>query len=537
MLRVIVFSCGAALMGLELVAARVLAPFLGNSIYVWGAVISVVMVALSLGYWLGGQLADRLGAARAIGPVIAASALATVVAPLVATAVLPWAGDLGPRLGSLAAAALIFFVPSILLAMVSPLAVRLAANRGIAHVGRSAGGLYAVSTAGSIFGTLLTSFWLIPLLSIEPLIVWTGILLAGTALLALGLPAEERAGEASNGGAGDRADGGAADGTGAARAAGARRAAAGAVVALVAASMAAGLFVLVKVAPAPARNAEGETVLFRADTQYHRITVTEDATTRHLRFDASHQSAIDLSDPFESRIRYPDYMHLALAIKPDARRVLVLGLGGGAITKRFWRDYPEMTVDSVEIDPVVVEVAERYFGLPEDPRIRVFTEDARRYVQTADQVYDIVVVDAYYSDSLPFHLTTTEFLGEIKARLAPDGVVAYNVISPVEGPGSDLFRSMYRTADSVFGELNVFPIGIGEDGRGEVNRNIIVLASDARVDEATLERRIRTRLDGRVTIEGFEQMAGDRYTDPVPLADVPLLTDGHAPTDSLIEVQ
>jgi spermidine synthase len=297
------------------------------------------------------------------------------------------------------------------------------------------------------------------------------------------------------------------------------------------------MYVLWRVAPVPTENAEGEAILFRADTQYHRITVTEGDGARHLRFDRSHQSAISLDDPYESRIRYPDYMHLALALKSDAKRVLVLGLGGGAITKRFWRDYPGVTVDSVEIDPVVVDVARKYFWLPEDERSRVFVEDARRYVQSTDETYDIVIVDAYYSDSLPFHLTTDEFLRELKAVMAADGVVAYNVISSAEGSGSDLFRSMHRTAGGVWDSLWVFPIGLGTGGSVETRRNIIVLATDTRVSETELRARIESRVDGAVSIEGFAGMADDLYTAPVAVADVPLLTDSHAPTDSLIQVQ
>jgi spermidine synthase len=217
--------------------------------------------------------------------------------------------------------------------------------------------------------------------------------------------------------------------------------------------------------------------------------------------------------------------------------MLVLGLGGGAVTKRMWRDYPELEIDSVEIDPVVVEVARDYFGLPEDERSRVFIEDARRHIQQTDETYDIIIIDAYYSDALPSHLTTQEFLAEVKSRLAPDGVVAYNVISAVDGEGSELFRSMYRTADTVWDTLRVFPIGIAEDDDLEERRNIIVLATDEPLAEGELMADIESAVDGRVTIRGFEEFGEDLYTDVVRLADVPLLTDSHAPTDSLIEVQ
>lgn len=526
MLNAVVFVCGAALMALELVAARVLAPALGNSIFVWGSVISSVMIALSLGYWLGGQVADRFGASKSLAPVIAGAGLLTVLAPLTASAILPWSAGLGPRLGSLAASALVFFAPSLLMAMVTPLGIRLAATKGLAHIGRSSGALSSISTGGSILGTLGTSFWLIPLLSLEPLIVSIGFALLATALAALYLPvfyhAEASAGAAEK----DRAI--------AERVA--RHATAVSLV-LVAAGLATGGYVLARIAPAPAVNEFGESVLFRKDTQYHRIAVTERDGVRHLRFDSSHQSAIDMADGLTSRIRYPDYMQLPMALKPDAKRVLVIGLGGGAVTKRYWHDYPGMRVDSVEIDPVVIDVSRKYFGLPDDPRLRVFAQDGRRFVQTAKDTYDIVVVDAYYSDSLPFHLTTQEFFREIKAVMAPDGVVVYNVISALEGDDSKLFRSMYRTAGTVWDDLQVFSVEVGQGHTPDIRQNLAMLATDQRVSRDDLLAAVRSRAGGAVKVEGFAGMADDLYTGTVLLADVPVMTDAYAPTDSLISVR
>ena len=520
MLNVIVFVCGAALMALEIVAARVLAPALGNSIFVWGSVISVVMLALSLGYWIGGHLADRISASRALAPLTAGAGLLIMLAPLIAKATLPWAANLGPRLGSLTASALIFFLPALLLATVSPLGVRLSASRGLERIGRSAGELYAISTGGSIAGTLATSFWLIPLLSLEPLIVAIGFTLFGCSVASLTLPrlyAEERP-----------------EPTPAAT----RWPNPGALsLGLMLAGVIVGVFVLARVAPVSASNDRGERVLFRTDTQYHRITVTEADNVRHLRFDASNQSAIDLTDGYRSVIAYPNYMDLVFALKPDAKRVLVLGLGAGAITKRWHRDYPNMVIDSVEIDPVVIDVSKRFFALPEDPRLKVYNQDARRFIQTTAETYDLVIVDCYYDEALPFHLTTSEFLGEVKRRVSPDGVVAYNVISSLGGDGSRLFRSMYRTAGTQWDHLWVFPIGYGEDGIKDRRRNIIVLATDADVTRADLLGRIESRVGGTVALNGFLDFAHDLYTERVPDADVRLMTDAHAPTDSLIDVR
>jgi len=523
MLEAIVFVCGAALMGLEFLAARMLAPTLGSSLFVWGSIISIVMVALSLGYWLGGQIADRFGSTRTLAPVIALAGFFTVIIPALSAAVLPALGGLGPRAGSLLASAVVFFAPSIMLAMVSPLGVRLAARRGVGHIGRSAGSLYAISTAGSIAGTIATAFWLIPLLSLDALVVGIGILLFGVALMAENLPrhyeepALERAPQQGSPVA--------------------PRWLRRATTAVVLLGVVIGGTTLARPTDVAPGNAPGERVIYRKDTQYHRLYVTEDDEQRHLRFDRSHQTAMYLDDPFETSFRYPNYLHLAFALKPDAKRVLVIGLGGGSAVKRIWRDYPDSQVDAVEIDPVVVDVAKRYFEVPDDPRIRLITEDGRRFLQDTSETYDVIIVDAYYADALPFHLTTKEFFEEAKTHLAPDGVLAYNLIASAEGSRSRLFRSMHKTVSTVWEQLWVFPIGIGTEGNPTENRNIIVLATDNHTGEREFLLRIANRAGGRVTVPNFPEYAKDLYAERVQTEDVPLLTDQHAPTDSLIDVQ
>ncbi|MBE0476999.1 MAG: fused MFS/spermidine synthase [Coriobacteriia bacterium] len=518
LLNVVVLLCGASLMSLEIVGTRVLAPVMGNSIFVWGSLITAVMVALSAGYWLGGRIADRYGSLRTLGLLVLGAGALTVPIPPLAAAVLPVADGLGPRLGPLTAAAAVFFAPALLLATVSPIAVRIAAHSGIERIGSTAGALYALSTAGSILGTLATAFWLIPVLQVDRLIVSTGLLLlvlGGTCSLA------PEAAEALP--------------VGVRRPAGRLFRASAGVLGVAGALVGVGM--LVDVSTPPATMAGGERIVFRTDSQYHRIAVTDLDGVRSLRFDDSRQSAVDLTDGYTSDILYPDYLHLALAAKPDARRVLVLGLGGGVLAKRMLRDYPEVTIDAVEIDPVVVEVARRYFGLPEDERLGVHVSDARRFVATAEGAYDIVVVDAYYADSLPFHLTTAEFFREIDAVLAPDGVVAYNVIGAIEGRRSELFRSIYRTAGEVWRHEWVFPLQLARRRDPEAIRNIVLLATDSDIPERVLRGRVADRVGGRVTVRGFEDFAEDLYDKPLPLGDVPVLTDRHAPVDSLIRVQ
>ena len=190
--------------------------------------------------------------------------------------------------------------------------------------------------------------------------------------------------------------------------------------------------------------AEGFRVRYRKDSAYHSIAVVEDGQDRYLRFDSSFQSAMDLDDPFVTPFDYVPYLSLAFAYRPEAANALYVGLGGGSAPKRAWRDFPDLRLQAVELDPEVVDVARKWFALPQDPRLAVEVEDGRRYLQRNDRRWDVIVLDAYYSDALPFHLTTQEFLQLVRDRLAPGGIVVANVIGAVEGENSKLFRAFYR---------------------------------------------------------------------------------------------
>jgi spermidine synthase len=510
LLRVLVFVCGAALMALEILGARVLAPVLGNSIFVWGALISSVMVAMSLGYWLGGLLSEKTAHLRALGLAAASGGVLAVAAPSIATRVLPWAATLGPRMGPLTASLAIFFLPTMLLSTISPVAVKVA-SRTAEGVGRTAGGLYSLSTAGSILGSLGTAFWLIPLAPVDTLVIGTGLVLVVAGTLAAFAPHRPVEGVALPSAGWTAAVG------------------CVAVVGLVL-----GIGTLGSGTDGLAGLSTGDRVVYKADTQYHHITVYDRGSVRSLKFDSRRQSAIDLADGYTSAVRYTDYLHLALAIKPDAKRVLVIGLGGGALPKRMWHDYPSMRIDSVEIDPVVVDVAKRFFGMPDDPRLRVFTGDGRQYVASTKDRYDVVVIDAYYADSLPFHLATTEFFKQVDKVMNPGGVVAYNIISSVEGPDSKLFRGIYRTSGEVWRTRWTFPLGLGQEQNPTAIRNVILLATNATVDEATLRKRVTERVGGLVRVPKFQGFCDDLYTASIPTTDVPVLTDRYAPVDSLI---
>ncbi|MEW6523061.1 MAG: fused MFS/spermidine synthase [Bacillota bacterium] len=502
MLYFVVFGSGAMLMSLEMVGSRILAPYFGTSIFVWGSLIGVFLGALSIGYFLGGALSDRAPRTEVLAAVLVASGATVAVIPLVSTPVQAWilGRDPGPQLGPLLACMALFFVPSVFMGMVSPYAIKLKA-RDLDRVGNIAGRLYGISTFGSILGTLATSFYLIPALGVQAIIRSLGAGLMGLGLLAL-------------------------------VSAGARRRTQWAAVAA--------LICLVLLTPAAVSPAGPGRVVYEAQTLYHQIYVVDSEGVRYLKFNNSFQGGMLLDDPYQSSFPYADYFHLSLVFNPEIKNVLVVGLGGGMAPKRFHRDYPHMSIDAVEIDPVVVRVARQYFHVPEDDRLRLFAQDGRQFVQKTDQRYDLVILDAYYADSIPFHLTTVEFFREVKACLNPGGVVAFNMIGAVEGRSSKLFRTMHRTFQTVFPHLYSFPIGMAQDGQTGSIRNVIVFgtASDALGGggRGVLVARMRLLAASRVSIKGFEGFAADFWEKVILYDDVEALTDDHAPVDTLLHV-
>jgi spermidine synthase len=521
-----VFVAGAVLLGVEIAASRVLAPFFGNSLFVWGALIGVVLTGLAVGYWAGGALADRLPSPLLMLGALAAGAAAVLAIPLiddpVLEAVVRW--DPGPRADPLVAAVLLFGLPSVVLATATPIAVRLV-TRSVATLGRSAGRLFAVSTAGSIAGTFATAFWLVPELGTDQLLAFAAAALFAAATLfalvhRLVVPS-----------------------------AAALAAVAGAAVAAVSLAPASGG----TLSGAAARNwspvyrlqrdrstaeqldSRGLRVRLRKDSRYHRITVADDEDSRYLRFDNSFQSGMFLKNPFRTRFRYTDFFDLGLAYDPSVRDVLFVGLGGGSAPKRFWRDLRDVRIQVAEFDPAVVDAARRFFSLPRDPRLRVSVEDGRRYLVRHDERWDMIAIDAFYADAVPFHLTTREFLELVRSRLRPGGVVVTNVIGAIGGSESKLFRSFYRTYRSVFPTVVVHPVRDPGDTSDETVRNLILVATEAAAPpRAFLEKRWRARRERNPLLPDLTRAIQDRYAREIPFEDVPVLTDDYAPTDALL---
>jgi spermidine synthase len=498
MLTLAVVVSGAVLLALEITASRVVAPVLGNSIYVWGALIGVFLAALAVGYAVGGRLADRFPSRGVFAGLAVAAGLTIAPIPLLAPALLEAVqrAGLGPRAGPLAATSTLFFLPAVVLGMISPFAVRLGA-RTMATLGNVAGSLYALSTLGSIGGTLLAAFLLLDWMSARSIVVGLGLVMLALGALLL-VPVRR-----------------------------------------LAAAAAIGLTALVGAGALRAGVPDAPGLVFARDTVYHRITVNDEAGVRYLRLDAYWQSGMDLSDPRRTVFPYADYLHLPLLFRPDARRVLFVGLGGGTAPRRYHEDYPQLTIDVVELDPVVIEAATRFFGVPRDGRMRLVAADGRLFVAAGGPPYDIIILDAFLIDTIPFHLATREFFAAARSRLTPGGVLASNIIGALEGPRSGFFRAVYKTLTTVFPAVYVFPTDWSRYDSAESLRNIIVVATQdpPRSRAAVLGAAGAARRRVGVTIQRFLEAAGDLYVPPVRTDDVPVLTDDYAPVDRLLQAR
>ena len=189
----------------------------------------------------------------------------------------------------------------------------------------------------------------------------------------------------------------------------------------------------------------------------------------------------------------------------------------------------------VEIDPEVVDVAYRYFELPRDPRFEVSVGDGRQFLAQNAGRWDAIVIDAFFADAIPFHLVTREFLDLARSRLSPGGVIVTNAIGAIAGPGSNLFRSIYRTYRSAFPTVLVHPAILPGDRGDETFRNLILVATEGAAPQRQF---LASRWDElRAEAPGAPDLRKpilDRHDAEIPTGDVPTLTDDYAPTDALL---
>ncbi|MDP8943884.1 MAG: fused MFS/spermidine synthase, partial [Actinomycetota bacterium] len=420
-ISLLVFVVGTGSLGAEIAAVRLLSPYFGASTVVWANTIGIVLVALSLGYWLGGRWADRHPHLRGLCLLALAAASLLALVPFAADPLL----ELGVRaldkisagafLGSLAAVLVLVAVPVLLLGAVSPWAIRLAVGE-VERAGTVAGRLYALSTAGSLVGTLVSALVLIPLVGTRRTFLVFALAIAATAVLGL-RPLRRYA----------------------------------------LAPVAIAALIALPVGTLKA-SAHGGRVVYEAETEYQYARVVEEGDGTRL---------LELNEgQAQHSIYHPDTVltgdvwdgHLVLPFagrQTPPRRVAILGNAAGTTARAYGRFFPATRVDGVEIDGELSEIGRRFFAMA-NPRLRLHHEDARPFLRRIDTRYDVISVDAYRQPYIPFYLTTREFFESVRERLVPGGVLIVNAGHP-EGQ-DELERVLTETMRSVFPALLRDPI-------------------------------------------------------------------------------
>jgi spermidine synthase len=471
-LYVLVFIVGSASLGAEITAARLLAPFFGASTIVWANTIGVVLVALSAGYWLGGWLGDRHPHLRGLCLLVLGAAVLIAVVPFVAQPFLDVSVDAldsisaGAFVGSLIGVLVLIAVPVVLMGAASPYAIRLAIP-DIEHSGRVAGRLYAVSTVGSLIGTMLSALVLIPFVGTQRTFVAFALAMALIAVAGLGW----------------------------------RYVAVPAALALVGAI------------PAGTVKAgeEGDRVLHEGETSLQYVRVIEEADGDRVLELNEGQAIHSLYRPgsYLTDGVWDGYLVLPLAARSDPpRRIAILGNAAGTIARGYGHYFPDTAVDGVEIDGELTELGRRYFDLT-NPRLRTFHEDARPWLRRSDGGYDAIMVDAYRQPYIPFYLATREFFRLARERLAPGGAVIVNAGHP-EG-NDDLEKVLGRTMAEEFPTVLRDPID---------DTNTLLLATEApasadRLTDAVprLPIRLRALASEQAGLIGPRLEGGSVYTD------------------------
>lgn len=286
---------------------------------------------------------------------------------------------------------------------------------------------------------------------------------------------------------------------------------------------------------APLWSSAQRVVLFDRISAYHHIQVYDENGKRTLSFNGSWETTMSLTNPLAGHFEYTEYFQMLWLWNHGIQRVLMVGLGGGSTQRAYQHYYTNVLVDTVEIDPVVVEVAKKYFTVTETPKLVIHTNDGRVFLRQTTNVYDVILMDAYsttrYGSSLPRQLTTKEFFTLASRHLSTNGILAYNVIGQIQGYRATLIGAMYRTLSEVFPRVYMFP--------AVESQNVVFVATKSAepFTYAHAEQEARELIgSGEVTLPTFLFRVRSFMDERPPTAGTsPLLTDDYAPIDSLLQ--
>jgi spermidine synthase len=459
-----------------------MAPFFGASTIVWANTIAIVLVALSIGYWFGGRMADRRPNLPALCATVLVASVLMALVPFVADPFLSLSVEafdeysIGAFAGSLFGVLVLVAVPVLMLGSVSPWAIRLK-MRAVEDSGEMAGRMYAISTVGSLLGTFAASLLLIPLVGTQRTFLTFALITAAVA--ALGLRPRW---------------------------------------ALVPLAIAA----LMAVPVGTVKGSSDATVLHEADTEYQYARVVEyPAGERRLELNEG-QAIHSLYKPGTVLTGgyWDAFLVDPLAIRPEPpASVAMLGTAAGTTARAYQHYFPETTVDAVEIDGELLDIGERYFGLRPGPRLRLHTDDARPWLRRTDERFDAIFLDTYRQPYIPFYLATKEFFQLAHDRLKPGGAVLINVGHPADS--DRLEKVLTATMGSAFAHV----------ARDPVKRtNTVLIGSDTEPSKTVLER-AEFELPNEL-----RPLAGGAAARLAPgLRGGTVYTDDHAPVEWLVD--
>jgi spermidine synthase len=525
--NVVVFIASFCTLVIELVAGRIMAPYVGVSLYTWTSIIGVVLVGISIGAYLGGRIADRYPRSSTLGWLLFFSGLgAFSISPL--TNLVGGAQfQTSLMLRILLITTIVFFIPSCLLGMISPVVVKLTLDN-LDKTGNVVGKIYAFSTLGSILGTFATGFFLISWIGTRSILLTMGIILIVSALIFGNFFRRRKA-----------------------------LALFFLFLFLSAFLPFVGLRVYAAVKPAefsfptsPMESLktfynyafrpplEEETYFFK-ESDYYTIklkTSTKESDGNFLEslvLDHLIHSYTDLQDPFYLEydyIRIYEEMVRWQVKKRSSLKALFLGGGGYTFPRFIDAKYPEAGIDVVEIDPEITRTAKKYLGVSESAKIRTFNEDGRWFVMNCQDkgTYDFIFGDAFNDLSIPYHLTTKEFATLLKSLLKPDGMLMANVIDSFKQGA--FMPSYIRTLEEVFGKGNVHLITLSSDYDHIGISTFVVVASPQRLDMDDFVRKVKVKgeeITSHVMPQDqLQEFLRDRYSV--------ILTDDYVPVDNLI---
>ncbi|MBN1178338.1 MAG: fused MFS/spermidine synthase [Anaerolineae bacterium] len=490
-LYLVAFVSGMASLGVELSASRLLAPYFGESHPVWAAIIGLILLYLTVGYFVGGRWADRSPHPKTLYQVVAWAALLVGLVPFISRPILlvaiegfsGYEYNLFLLVGPFVAVLLLFAAPITLMGCVSPFVIRLLIER-VEQAGHVAGRTYAISTAGSLLGTFLPVFALIPAFGTRYTFLAFSLLMLAVALLGL-----------------FRVD---------------RK------LALLYLAMPVLLLSLAFLLHGQSIKPNPDAI-YESESAYHYIQVTERDGWRELYLNEG-GGVHSVYHPDQSHVWGTwDYFVIAPFFNPppftadDVESLAMIGLAGGTIPKQYTHFFGPIPIDGVEIDPEVVEVGRTYFDMNE-PNLTVHVGDGRVFLERSDRLYTVIAIDAYRLPYIPWHLTTVEFFRDVRAHLTDEGIVAINV-----GHTSD-----YRLVETMIATLSeVFPSIHAIDVPASFNTIVVATVQPTEAENLLQNRALMTDpLLQSIVDEAWGQM---RTIEP---GDV-VLTDDRAPVEML----